>query len=106
VRILKVIGLRIGAQAPSPRPPAPGARRRHDNGASVFARNCLVSHPGRAAHATGPVGPNLDQLKPPPALVNRKVHTRRAALPAFGGRIYRAAQIDAGRQVVSRRRRK
>jgi mono/diheme cytochrome c family protein len=38
-------------------------------GATIFASRCGSCHTLAAAHAFGKVGPNLDQLKPPKALV-------------------------------------
>jgi cytochrome c553 len=39
------------------------------NGRDVFKDRCGTCHTLRAANAVGKVGPNLDQLRPPPALV-------------------------------------
>lgn len=38
-------------------------------GRTIFAENCASCHTLNAAHAAGKVGPNLDQLKPPRALL-------------------------------------
>jgi mono/diheme cytochrome c family protein len=40
-----------------------------ERGRSIFARECATCHTLRAANAVGRVGPNLDQLHPPKALV-------------------------------------
>ena len=40
-----------------------------ERGRTVFARECATCHTLRAANAVGRVGPNLDQLHPPKALV-------------------------------------
>ncbi len=40
-----------------------------ERGRSIFARDCATCHTLRAANAVGRVGPNLDQLHPPKALV-------------------------------------
>lgn len=39
------------------------------DGRSTFAKYCATCHTLRAANAVGKVGPNLDQLRPPKALV-------------------------------------
>jgi mono/diheme cytochrome c family protein len=38
-------------------------------GRTIFAENCASCHTLNAAHSAGKVGPNLDQLKPPKALL-------------------------------------
>jgi mono/diheme cytochrome c family protein len=40
-----------------------------ERGRSIFARECATCHTLRAANAVGRVGPNLDQLHPPKALI-------------------------------------
>ena len=70
------------------------------NGASVFATNCSSCHTLAAAHASGTVGPNLDQLKPSSAIVQRQVTNGGGGMPAFGGRLS-AAQINAVAKYVS-----
>ncbi|HEY4279205.1 MAG TPA: cytochrome c [Conexibacter sp.] len=39
------------------------------NGRALFGENCASCHTLAAARSAGPVGPNLDQLKPPASLV-------------------------------------
>jgi cytochrome c551 len=39
------------------------------SGRQIFAKNCATCHTLGAANAVGKVGPNLDQLRPPKALV-------------------------------------
>ena len=70
------------------------------NGASVFAANCSSRHTLAAAHANETVGLNLDQLKPPTALVRRQVTNGGGGMPAFGGRLS-PAQINAVAKYVS-----
>jgi mono/diheme cytochrome c family protein len=48
------------------------------NGRKLFAKNCATCHTLRAVNAVGKVGPNLDQLRPPAALVLNAVNTGRA----------------------------
>lgn len=64
------------------------------NGAALFTQNCASCHVLAAAHSTGTVGPNLDQLKPSQAVVVRQVTDGGNGMPAFGGRLS-PAQIDA-----------
>jgi hypothetical protein len=46
-------------------------------GRDIFMVNCASCHTLQAAHAYGKVGPNLDQLKPPKALIlDALVHGR------------------------------
>ena len=40
-----------------------------EHGREVFAQRCATCHTLKAANAVGKVGPNLDQLRPPKALV-------------------------------------
>jgi outer membrane protein assembly factor BamB len=71
------------------------------NGATLFTQNCASCHTLAAAHATGSVGPNLDQLKPSKATVASKVTDGGGGMPAFGGRLS-AAQINAIAAYVAR----
>jgi mono/diheme cytochrome c family protein len=48
------------------------------NGRQLFAQNCSTCHALAAANAVGRVGPNLDQLKPPKALVLDAIKNGRA----------------------------
>jgi len=57
------------------------------NGAAVFSANCSSCHTLAAAHATGAAGPNLDQLRPPEAVVARQVRDGGGGMPAFAGRL-------------------
>jgi mono/diheme cytochrome c family protein len=53
-------------------------------GAKVFASaGCTSCHTLAAAHATGTVGPNLDQLKPDYRAVTAQVTNGGAAMPSF-----------------------
>jgi mono/diheme cytochrome c family protein len=48
------------------------------HGRELFARNCATCHTLRAANAVGVVGPNLDNLHPPAALVLDAIQFGRA----------------------------
>lgn len=57
-------------------------------GKSVFASaGCTGCHTLKAAGATGTVGPNLDQLKPPYARIVLQVEKGGKIMPAFKGKL-------------------
>jgi mono/diheme cytochrome c family protein len=65
------------------------------SGKDVFASaGCANCHTLKAAGASGRVGPDLDQLKPPAAIVERQVTNGGAGMPAFKGTLS-PAQIKA-----------
>ena len=66
----------------------------------VFRQNCSSCHTLQAANAKGTVGPNLDELKPTSAIVQRQVTNGGGGMPAFGGRLGKA-QIDAVAKYVA-----
>jgi cbb3-type cytochrome c oxidase subunit III len=70
------------------------------NGKSIFSANCSSCHTLKAAGATGTIGPNLDQLKPAFARVQRQVTNGGAVMPAFKGKLT-SQQIDAVAKFVS-----
>jgi cbb3-type cytochrome c oxidase subunit III len=70
------------------------------NGKAIFSAECSSCHTLKAASATGTVGPNLDQLKPPLATVQRQVTNGGAIMPAFKG-VLSPAQIAAVAKFVS-----
>jgi cytochrome c553 len=49
-----------------------------ERGRDVFAERCATCHTLRAANGVGKVGPNLDQLRPPKALVLDAIQKGRA----------------------------
>jgi mono/diheme cytochrome c family protein len=49
-----------------------------EHGREVFAERCATCHTLRAANAVGKVGPNLDQLRPPKALILDAIKKGRA----------------------------
>jgi mono/diheme cytochrome c family protein len=53
-------------------------------GKSIFSANCASCHTLEAAAATGTVGPDLDELKPDEAAVEKQVINGGGAMPAFG----------------------
>ena len=60
------------------------------NGKQVFTTNCGSCHTLNAAGTSGNVGPNLDQLKPDMATVERQVRNGGGGMPAFEGRLSEA----------------
>jgi mono/diheme cytochrome c family protein len=57
------------------------------SGKTVFTTNCGSCHTLNAAGTSGNVGPNLDQLKPDEATVERQVRNGGGGMPAFEGRL-------------------
>jgi mono/diheme cytochrome c family protein len=71
-------------------------------GKQVFeTAGCTSCHTLKAANATGTVGPNLDQKKPPKALVVDRVTHGKGAMPSFQGRLS-AKQIQDVAEFVSK----
>ena len=70
------------------------------NGKSIFKSQCASCHTLKDAGTTGTVGPNLDQLKPPFATVQRQVTNGGSVMPAFKGKLT-DAQIKAVAKYVS-----
>jgi mono/diheme cytochrome c family protein len=57
-------------------------------GKQVFeTAGCKSCHTLKDAGATGTVGPNLDQVKPPAALVIDRVTNGKGVMPAFAGQL-------------------
>ena len=70
------------------------------NGKDIFTANCGSCHTLKDAGTSGNVGPNLDQLRPDLARVQRQVINGGGAMPAFKGTLT-AAQIAAVAKYVS-----
>jgi cbb3-type cytochrome c oxidase subunit III len=70
------------------------------DGKTIFTAECSSCHTLKAAGSTGTVGPNLDQLKPSDAIVQRQVTSGGAVMPAFKGKLS-SAQIAAVATFVS-----
>jgi mono/diheme cytochrome c family protein len=64
------------------------------SGKKIFTGNCGVCHTLAAAGTKGQRGPNLDDLKPDVATVQRQVINGGGGMPAFNGRLSQQ-QIDA-----------
>lgn len=71
------------------------------NGKEIFSANCASCHTLKDAGASGTVGPNLDQLKPPSAVVSRQVNNGGGAMPAFKGTLTPAEIAAVSKYVAS-----
>jgi mono/diheme cytochrome c family protein len=70
-------------------------------GKSVFQKaGCTSCHTLKDAGATGTVGPNLDEAKPPKSLVVERVTNGKGAMPSFKGQLS-DQEIDAVATYVS-----
>ena len=70
-------------------------------GASLFSsKGCTGCHTLAAAHATGTVGPNLDQLKPDYRAVTAQVTNGGAQMPAFKSQMSSQQIADVAAYVV------
>jgi mono/diheme cytochrome c family protein len=76
------------------------------DGAKLFAQNCASCHTLAAAHATGTVGPNLDQLEPTKSVVMRQVTNGGGGMPTFGGRLSKAEIAAIAAYVAAASRKK
>lgn len=57
------------------------------DGKAVFESNCASCHTLKAADASGSFGPNLDDLKPDAATVQKQVESGGGGMPAFKGQL-------------------
>jgi mono/diheme cytochrome c family protein len=80
--------------------PAGGAEQANAQGKQIFSENCASCHTLKDANANGQVGPNLDDLKPDDATVQRQVTNGGGGMPAFKGQLS-DAEIKAVAQYVS-----
>jgi cytochrome c2 len=69
-------------------------------GKTVFTTTCGGCHTLADAGTSGNVGPNLDDLKPDTATVQKQVENGGGGMPAFGGQLT-AAQIESVAKYVS-----
>ncbi|HSS80252.1 MAG TPA: c-type cytochrome [Gaiellaceae bacterium] len=78
----------------------PVAGKQATSGKDIFTANCGSCHTLKDAGTNGTVGPNLDQLKPSLAIVQKQVTNGGGAMPAFKNTLT-AAQIMAVAKYVS-----
>jgi glucose dehydrogenase/mono/diheme cytochrome c family protein len=69
-------------------------------GKEVFTKTCGTCHTLAAAGTNGSVGPNLDELMPSDALVQRQVTNGGGGMPAFGGQLSKT-EIESVAEFVS-----
>jgi cbb3-type cytochrome c oxidase subunit III len=79
---------------------AGGGGKQPTSGKDIFTANCGSCHTLADAGTSGKVGPNLDQLKPAFARVQKQVINGGAVMPAFKGTLT-PAQIKAVAKYVS-----
>ena len=81
---------------------AGGAGGEAPDGKAIFAEaGCAGCHTLEAAGASGTVGPNLDDAKPPKELVIDRVTNGKGVMPSFKDS-YSAEQIEAVADYVSK----
>ena len=82
--------------------PPPQAKGDAAAGKQVFeTAGCESCHTLQDAGATGTVGPNLDEAKPPAALVVDRVTNGKGVMPAFGGQLSAKQIADVAAYVSS-----
>ncbi len=94
--------------SPAPSPPPPTTTEGGNSGGDLAAQGkqvfetagCKSCHTLKAAGASGTVGPNLDDAKPPKALVVDRVTNGKGVMPSFKGQLS-PAQIQAVAEFVS-----
>jgi mono/diheme cytochrome c family protein len=81
----KVVGTIATTTTPTANLPALKLKGNAAAGKTIFtgSAGCIGCHTLKDAKATGVVGPNLDQKKPPFALVVERVSLGKGAMPAF-----------------------
>jgi mono/diheme cytochrome c family protein len=94
----------VGTLAAAPSAPVtPASKLKGDPtaGAKIFtSAGCIGCHTLAAAHATGTVGPNLDQAKPNYQLVTGRVTLGKGVMPKFGGQLTDQQIADVAAYVV------
>jgi mono/diheme cytochrome c family protein len=95
-------GPSTSTRGPSATTPAGGSAAHSSSaGLKVFtSAGCGSCHTLAAAHATGDVGPNLDDVKPPEAEVATQVADGGGAMPSYAGKLTQA-QITAVAKFVA-----
>jgi mono/diheme cytochrome c family protein len=73
-----------GAEEEPAEEPAGGESAAAGEGKTIFSANCASCHTLEAAGASGTVGPDLDELKPDEATVEKQVINGGGPMPAFG----------------------
>ena len=82
--------------------PPQGEGRRQPPGKQVFeTAGCKSCHTLKDAGATGTVGPNLDEAKPPASLVVDRVTNGKGVMPSFSGQLTPQQIADVAAYVSS-----
>ena len=82
--------------------PPPAAKGDPVAGKQVFeTAGCKSCHTLKDAGATGTVGPNLDEKKPPAALVVDRVTNGKGVMPSFSGQLSAKQIADVAAYVSS-----
>jgi mono/diheme cytochrome c family protein len=82
--------------------PPPAVKGDAAAGKEVFATaGCKSCHTLKDADATGTVGPNLDEKKPPAALVVDRVTSGKGVMPSFSGQLTPKQIADVAAYVSS-----
>jgi outer membrane protein assembly factor BamB/cytochrome c553 len=102
----EVIAFRLGAHGPLVPKKRQATAGGAADGAKLFSQNCASCHTLAAAHATGAVGPNLDQVQPSRSVVLRQVTNGGGGMPAFGGRLSKTQIAAIARYVAAASRKK
>ena len=96
-----VVGTVPGANKPPPPVPAQYAKGDPAAGKQVFLTvGCKGCHTLKDAGATGTVGPNLDEVKPPLGRVVERVVNGKGAMPPFKGTLSTKQIADVAAYVV------
>jgi mono/diheme cytochrome c family protein len=87
--------------APDPVTPASKLKGDPTAGAPLFQKSgCINCHTLAAAHATGTVGPNLDQAKPSFLRATARVTLGKGVMPSFQGQLTTQQIADVAAYVV------
>ncbi len=91
----------VGKVAAPPAQPVTNLKGDPTAGKAVFASaGCGSCHTLADAGATGTIGPNLDEKKPPLALVLQRVTYGKAPMPSFKGQLTEQQIADVAAYVV------
>jgi mono/diheme cytochrome c family protein len=95
-----VVG-KLPTAAPDPITPAFKLKGNPAAGASIFQKaGCTGCHTLAAAHATGTVGPNLDQVKPSYRRATARVTLGKGVMPSFKSQLTTQQIADVASYVV------
>ncbi len=91
----------LAAAPTAPVTPASKLKGDPTAGSAIFGQaGCVGCHTLAAAHATGTVGPNLDQAKPSYQLATARVTLGKGVMPSFKGQLSDQKIADVAAYVV------